>query len=251
MNKYNLGFIDDDVIFNHVRNTVLQYTRAINLKTFNKNLIDPIKMTFDAKVYGQTIAEAIEAECMRQIDKANNNRIGYFHQNLFRFAGTDWQVPDNGKKGGFDIVNDEHHIYVELKNKHNTMNSASASNTYIKMQHKILEDDKAVCMLVEVLAMKSGNNVWTLTVDENGLKRRYSNNRIRRVSMDLFYEIVFGDKYAFFKLCKVLPLILEDVLECEPSIKLVNTVYDELDKKDFYKSLYALAFSTYEGFDRF
>ncbi|MGM9691828.1 MAG: Eco47II family restriction endonuclease [Alloprevotella sp.] len=72
MKKYSLGFIDDDVIFNHVRNTVLQYTRAINLKTFNKNLIDPIKMTFDAKVYGQTIAEAIEAECMRQIDKANN-----------------------------------------------------------------------------------------------------------------------------------------------------------------------------------
>jgi hypothetical protein len=46
-------------------------------------------------------------------------------------------------------------------------------------------------------------------------------------------------------------MILDDVLEEEPSAKLVNTVYDELDKTDFYKSLYLLAFSTYEGFNEF
>ena len=35
-----------------------------------------------------------------------------------------------------DIV---HTIYVEMKNKHNTMNSASSAKTYIKMQGQILE----------------------------------------------------------------------------------------------------------------
>lgn len=34
-----------------------------------------------------------------------------------------------------DIV---HTIYVEMKNKHNTMNSASAGKTYIKMQNQLL-----------------------------------------------------------------------------------------------------------------
>jgi len=47
MNKYNLGFLTDEEIYNHVKSTVLQYRRSINLKEFNKNIIDPIKLTFD------------------------------------------------------------------------------------------------------------------------------------------------------------------------------------------------------------
>ena len=69
--------------------------------------------------------------------------------------------------------------------------------------------------------------------------------------MDQFYEIVFGDKESFFKLCKALPDILDDVIAEDESAKLHNTVYDELDKKDFYKSLFLLAFNTYEGFENF
>lgn len=251
MTKYNLGFISDVDIFNHVKDTVMQYRRKINLKDFNKNIIDPIKMTFDAKIYGQTMRQAIEAECVRQIDKTNNNRIGYFHQYLFRFAKNGWVVPDNGKQGGFDIINDNMHIYVEMKNKHNTMNSSSASDTYVKMQNKILKDDKATCMLVETIAKHSQNAIWKLSINENGRKETYSHERIRRVSMDKFYEIVFNDKNAFFKLCKALPSILDDVISNDASARLDNSVYNELDKTDFYKSLYLLAFSTYEGFDNF
>lgn len=251
MKNYNLGFIANEDIYNHVKATVLQYRRSINLKDFNKNIIDPIKMTFDAKIYGQTIQEAIEAECFRQIDKTNNNRIGYFHQYLFKYAGGGWVVPENGELGGFDVLNDALHIYVEMKNKHNTMNSASASDTYVKMQNKILKDDKAVCMLVETIAKSSQNIVWNLTINEKGRKEYYSHERIRRISMDKFYEIVFGDKEAFFKLCKALPEILDDVLCEDSSARLNNTVYEELDKTDFYRSIYLLAFSTYEGFEKF
>ncbi len=149
MKQYNLGFVSDEEIYNHVKSTVLQYRRSINLKQFNKNIIDPIKLTFDSKIYGQTMSQTIESECIRQIDKTNNNRIGYFHQYLFKLAGNGWEVPANGDKGGFDVLNDELHIYVEMKNKHNTMNSAASQKTYMKMQDKILMDDKATCMLVE------------------------------------------------------------------------------------------------------
>ena len=69
--------------------------------------------------------------------------------------------------------------------------------------------------------------------------------------MDIFYDIVFGDKHAFYKLCKTLPNILDDVIADDKSTMLKNTVYDELDKTDFYKSIYLLAFKTYEGFDHF
>lgn len=46
-------------------------------------------------------------------------------------------------------------------------------------------------------------------------------------------------------------MILDNVIANDESAKLQNTVYDELDKTDFYKSLYMLAFKNYEGFDNF
>ena len=102
MKKYNLGFVTDEQIFSHVKETVEKYRYHINLAEFNKNLIDPIKLTFDAKVYKQTIQQTIEAECIRQIDKTNTNHIGYFHQNIFKLAGNGWEVPKNGADGDFD-----------------------------------------------------------------------------------------------------------------------------------------------------
>lgn len=242
--KYNLGFISDSEIYEHIKKTVLQYKTVINLDEFNKNLVDPIKLTFDAKVYGKTFNSIIESECIRQIDKANTNHIGYFHQNLFNYAGNGWYVPTKG----FDVVNEEKKIFVEMKNKHNTMNSSSSQNTYMKMQKQLLNDPGSTCMLVEAIAKRSQNIVWKATL--NGEK--YEHERIRRVSMDKFYEIVFGDKYAFMKLCKALPTILNDVIEETHRGIIENSVYDELKEisSDTFKSLYLLAFKTYEGFEQ-
>ena len=252
MRQYNLGFISDNEIYTHVKDTVSQYRRSINLEEFNKNLIDPIKLTFDSKIYGQSIKQTIESECIRQIDKSNNNCIGYFHQYLFKYAGNGWEVPDNGTKGGFDVLNDERCIYAEVKNKHNTMNSAATSATYLKMLNKVMRSqNKATCYLVEAIAKHSQDIVWEATITQNGHKEKYDWPSIRRISMDKFYEIVFGDAQAFFKLCKALPGILDDVITEDKAAKLQNSVYDELDKTDFYKSLYLLAFKTYEGFDNF
>ena len=243
--KYNLGFISDDSIYNHVQDTVLQYKTYINLAEFNSNLIDPIKLTFDAKVYGMTFDEIINSESVRQIDKSNTNHIGFFHQNLFKYAGHGWLVPLQG----FDVVNEEQNIYVEMKNNHNTMNSSSSQATYMKMQQKLIENPSATCLLVETIAKKSQNIEWKVRFGGN----TYTHDRIRRVSMDKFYEIVFGDKYAFMKLCRKLPLILEDVVSNGSKGIIENTVYDELKEvsSDTLKGLYLLAFQTYEGFDKF
>lgn len=242
MRDYNLGFISNENIYRHVKRTVESYRREITLEQFNENIVDPIKLTFDSKVYGKTIHQAIEDECFRQIDKSNSNRIGYFHQYIFRYAGGGWEVPDQG----FDVENNNLHVYAELKNKHNTMNAASSQKTYMKMQGKLLDDDQATCYLVEAISKKSKDEPWKITLD----KRPRCHNRIRRMSMDKFYEMVFGDSTAFFKLCKALPEIIEDVVRDNDSLVLRNSVYQELTKEhaDLLTALYMLAFSTYEGF---
>lgn len=242
MRNYNLGFISDKDIYNHVKDTVEAYRREITLTQFNENIIDPIKLTFDAKVYGKTVRQAVEDECYRQIDKSNTNRLEYFHQNLFRYAGNGWVVPEVG----FDVENEKLHIYVEMKNKHNTMNWASSQKIYMKMQSKLLDDDEATCYLVEAISKRSRDDAWKISLDG----KPHEHKKIRRMSMDKFYALVFGDETAFFKLCTALPLIIEDVVKENPALALKNTVYRELARQhaDILTSLYILAFATYDGF---
>lgn len=241
--QYQLGFLPDAVIFEHVKETVMKYRRSINLAEFNHNIVDPIKLTFDSKVYDKSLSEILDAECLRQIDKSNNNTIGYFHQFLFKHVGQGWDVP----VAGFDVENNERHIFVELKNKHNTMNSASSQRTYLKMQNKILQDDQAQCFLVEVIAKKSQNIKWVVSL--NG--QQFAHDRIRRMSIDRFYEMVFGQPDAFMRLCKALPQILDDVLAENSTAKLQNSVMQELGQENFFRNLFLLAFETYEGFEQF
>ncbi len=242
MGVYGLKFITDNDLFAHVKETVEQYRFQINLKEFNQNLVDPIKLTFDAKIYGKTIEEIIETEVIRQIDKSNTNHIGYFHQNIFRYQGNGWNVPEKG----YDVVNHERKIFVEMKNKHNTMNSSSAQKTYMKMQNKILRDDEAVCYLVEVIAKKSQDIIWNISLDGEPI----ANKRIRRISIDKFYELVTGLPLAFYDLCRILPQVIEDVIVERGTGKIENSVFAELQKlsPDLIKSIYLLAFRKYAGF---
>lgn len=243
MVKYNLGFISDENIYNHVKNTAYKYRFNIDLEKFNKNLIDPIKLTFDAGVYRKSFEEIIESEIIRQMDKSNTNHIGYFHQNIFNYLNHDWIIP----KSGFDLINKKDKIFVEMKNKHNTMNSSSSQKTYIAMQHKILEGADITCMLVEVIAKNSQNIPWKITINGN----QYNHDNIRRVSIDKFYALVTGDTCAFKKLCEVLPSVLDDVISNQKELTIQNSVFEELNsisKDGILKSLYSLAFAKYDGF---
>ncbi len=68
--------------------------------------------------------------------------------------------------------------------------------------------------------------------------------------MDQFYNLVFNQEDAFFKLCKALPVIIDDVIAEGGIEKSTNTVFEELSaiSTDILKSLYLLSFKTYEGF---
>ena len=129
---WNLAFISEEDFKKHVQATILKYgekLESFDLKRFNSNLIDPIKLIFDKSVYKTSWEEIVNNEIFRQRDKSNNNDIGYFHQNMFSyFSGCEvpqagWDVIYRNPEGivlpDGDVV---HTVYVEMKNKHNTMN---------------------------------------------------------------------------------------------------------------------------------
>ncbi len=267
---WNIDFISEENFVNHVKATIEKYGEKLDpfdIKRFNKNIIDPIKLIFDKTVYRSSWEEMVGNEIFRQRDKSNNNDIGYFHQRIFQYI-RNCHVPDNGKEGGWDVIykNDSgielpdgdivHTIYVEMKNKHNTMNSASAGKTYIKMQNQLLKDDDCACFLVEAIAQKSQNIKWETSVDGN----KVSHKRIRRVSLDKFYSLITDEEDAFYKVCMKLPEVIARVVDEGKDVKTPHdTVIDELrklagsvdvenDDLAMAIAVYLLGFSSYSGF---
>ena len=208
--SWNLSFIREEELIEHVRATIQRYgdkLESFDLRRFNKNIVDPVKLVFDKTVYRASWEETISNEIFRQRDKSNNNDIGYFHQRIFQYI-KNCHVPPNGEEGGWDVIYSNpdgihlpdgsvvHTVYVEMKNKHNTMNSTAAAKTFIKMQAQLLNDDDCACFLVEAIAKKSQNIKWETTVD----KKKVGHKLIRRVSMDQFYALVTGQADAFMKI---------------------------------------------------
>ena len=256
-----LSFISEDDFLKHVEATIQQYgdkLEQFDLKKFNKNIIDPIKLIFDKTVYKFSWEEIVKNEIFRQRDKSNNNDIGYFHQRIFQYIDY-CTVPTSGwdvvflKDNGIDLPDGDKvsRIYIEMKNKHNTMNSAASSRTYIRMQSQLLSDDDCACFLVEVIAKQSQNTAWIVSVDGQQQKHR----RIRRVSIDQFYALTTGQEDAFYQMCMVLPGVIEKaVSNSSNSVVPEDSVIDELNdiakSKDgpFALALYLLGFGSYFGF---
>ena len=271
--SWELSFISEKDFTNHVKDTIDKYgekLESLDIVRFNKNIVDPIKMIFDKTVYQTSWDEIVGNEIFRQRDKSNNNDIGYFHQRVFQYINN-CHVPDNGTEGGWDVIfqvpegitlpegDVVHTVYVEMKNKHNTMNSAAAGKTYIKMQSQLLDDDDCACFLVEAIAKKSQNIKWSTTVDGKSV----SHKKIRRVSLDQFYALVTGQEDAFYKMCMVLPKVIEKVVnEGGEDVKVPHdSVMSELrriakemntDDENLAMALavYLLGFSTYNGFSK-
>lgn len=164
MHKYNLGFISDAAIYEHVKTTVEAYRREIT----------------------QTLHHKILS------------------------AGRGWKMSVTG----FDLENNEKHIYAKIVENHKTINEVSARKLRVDMQSEILEHPDAICYLIEVLPEDSHNEPWVFTIDGKSIK----NDRIRCISIDKFYEIVFDDANLYTNLCKSLPKVIEDVLSENPHL---------------------------------
>ena len=126
---WKLKFISQENFVKHVEATIDKYgekLESFDIKRFNKNIIDPIKLIFDKTVYQSTWEEMVGNEIFRQRDKSNNNDIGYFHQTIFQYM-KNCHVPENGKEGGWDVIYENadgiqlpegdvvHKIYVEIE----------------------------------------------------------------------------------------------------------------------------------------
>ena len=90
--KYQLQFISRENLKKCLKEVYNSYQRIFanqDLKSFNRNIINPFQILVEHLLFGKSIGKIIEGEIIRQQNRSGVNVLGYFHQNIFRYTNPD------------------------------------------------------------------------------------------------------------------------------------------------------------------
>jgi len=203
-------YVEDSILIEEVRkvfNSVNSELHKVD-EIFHDNVIDPFSAIFDCSTQNISYCDWVEQEKHRQIQKTLQNAVGYFHQNILGSV-KGWSNPGHG--GGYDIENSDRKIIAEIKNKHNTMNSNSATAVYNKLVGFLQKTKKGYTAYLVIIVPKSPikftKPFGSLVKDTNTPVRK----DLLTIDGSSFYEMVTGDKNALRLLYEALPKVIEIV----------------------------------------
>lgn len=210
MNKY-VEFVSDEDFLECIKHVVDAYLLTNELETplqvlkESKNTIDEFKTLFDVCVNQVGFDGWTNFELIRQSDKTINNKIGEFHQELLGKVDG-WVDLGIGDETEIDLKKEDNTVFIELKNKYNTMNSSSTKTCREKLENVIEKYPNATAYWAYVISKdyKSENYVWKYQQRED--------ERIRRISGDKLYEMITGDSKALEKVFDAIPKAIVDLL---------------------------------------
>ena len=210
MNKY-VDFVSDEDFLECIKHVTDAYLSSNNIETpievlkESKNTIDEFKTLFDVCVNQVGFDGWANFEIVRQADKTINNKIGEFHQKLLGKVDG-WVDLGIGDETEIDLKKDDDSIFIELKNKYNTMNSSSTKTCREKLENVIEKYPNAIAYWAYVISKdyKSENEVWRYQHRED--------ERIRKISGDKLYEMITGDPQGLEKVFEAIPKAIEDLL---------------------------------------
>lgn len=210
MNKY-VEFVSDEDFLSCVEKVIDAYLMSMEFKTplmvleESKNSIDEFKTIFDVCVGQISFEDWSKFELNRQHDKTINNKIGEFHQELLGKVDG-WVDLGVGDETEIDLKKEDNSIFIELKNKYNTMNSSSTKTCREKLENVVKLYPNAIAYWAYVINKnyKSEDRVWEYQNRED--------ERIRRISGDKLYEMITGDSKALEKTFNAIPKAIVDLI---------------------------------------
>src|SRR3989338_11419261 len=169
-NRY-VDFVSDEHFLKCVKWVCDAYPEKsidVDMKRLQKNVVDPFKMLFDILNSKIEVNDWIKNEVIRQADKTINNRIGEFHQKLLGGVNgwSDLGVGDDSK---VDLKRNDNCIFIELKNKFNTVNSDSLSKVRDKLEVAIDKNPNAIAYWAYIIENNgsSGESEWIYLKSNN------------------------------------------------------------------------------------
>ena len=250
MNKY-VSFISDEDLLEAIEELYNVYYKAhseIKMADFYKNKIDPIKLLFDKEFLNHSIEDVINLEIIRKKDKTISNGIGDFHETLL---GSISGYTKYAVGYGYDIKADDDSIYVDIKNKHNTVKGSNLPDLYDDLIKYVdsSSNKEAKGYWAQIIANGSFNEAWKIPAQGK------DDERIFKISADQLYSMMTGIDNSFKELCVALPIAIKDFLEGKDPIgSEENTIYLNLKKQadenktDIITELFNKTFDVYIGF---
>ena len=221
MNKY-VEFISDENFEKAVKRVLDAYKNFDDEKKSsnplhilldnNKPTIDEFKSIFDMYSRELSLKDWTEKELERQFDKNINNKIGEFHQELLGYV-SGWNDLGTGHESGLDLKNDDNTIWVEIKNKYNTMNSKSTHKVQENLENIIDKYPNAKAYWAFIISKNyvSKEEKWVYTRKIDDQKITVDDERIRKISGDKLYWMVTGDEKALEKVCRAIPFAIKNI----------------------------------------
>ncbi len=205
-NKY-VNFVSDKDFLKCVEHVCKGYAEArenLSIDDLRSNGLDPFKTIFDLINKRLNFDTWLKNEEMRQADKTLNNRIGEFHQKLLGNV-KGWMDLGTGDDSKVDLMKEDKSIFIELKNKFNTVNSDSLDKVRDKLEKAIQQNRTAKAYWAFIISKNnsSGDKVWIK-------KGRKASDRIRVIYGSKVYELVTRDKDALKKTWLALPRAIND-----------------------------------------
>jgi hypothetical protein len=223
-NKY-LDFINDDRLIDCVKHVLNTYPSdseiPANLKDVNKNGIDVFKAIFDMENLNSNLENWKKIEIARIRDKQISNKIGEFHQLLLGNING-WIDLGIGDESHLDLKNKDGTIFIELKNKENTVNADSKAQVWRKLKEKYELDNNCKCYFAYIIAKNMKSYSKNFKYSSN------NNDNIKIISGKKVYELITNDPNALEKTLKILPKVICDIKKIP-----YNEKYDEIVNKLF------------------
>jgi hypothetical protein len=120
--------------------------RTFSLKDFLKTDVDPFRFSFNVEAWG--LKKAVRREIEHKLEMALEDLFGDFHEAYLGNArhlksGTQWENIPKGKIPGIDIANRKKRVFLQLKSKHNSLNSSSAENLAKQIKDYASKDSRS------------------------------------------------------------------------------------------------------------
>jgi len=210
-NKY-VDFVSDEYFIKCVKHVCDTYSKIAGRTPeekrarLTKNALDSFKMVFDIMNRGFNLEKWVDNEHERQADKTVNNKIGEFHQMLLGGVNG-WTYLGKGHSTGMDLKKNDDTIFIELKNKFNTVKGENFPNLFDKLKKVVDENSNTIAYYAYITAKNgtSGERVWRVS-------QRSENPRIMEIWGSKVYELITGKSSSLEKTWSALPTAITDLI---------------------------------------
>ena len=160
----------------HIDNIINIYEEKVDR---NKTTIDEIKKESDKICYGFTEEEWIEFDNKRLKDK--QNKIGELHEYLLENTKDYCKSNNIDKSLKVDVMKKDYSVFIEIKNKYNTMNSLNKESVINKLKKIKNKYTDSLCLI----GIINGKD-YKKKVSENPEVWEYSGNKL--------FNLIFKNK---------------------------------------------------------